>query len=111
MYLKRVELKNTGPIEHLKIECCFNNDGSPKPIIFVGQNGSGKSVATAHVVSALIAAHGEVFEDSDVENGKVYKLRSSSYIRHGAEYSTGDVHFSNDFSVHEAQFSKPKNQH
>jgi predicted ATP-binding protein involved in virulence len=111
MYLQQLILNNTGPIEHADIECRFNEDGSPKPIVFVGQNGSGKSVAIAHVVSALIAAHGTVFEDSDVEKGKVYKLRSPSYIRHGAAYSTGEVHFSNNFSVHEAQFSKPKSQH
>ena len=111
MYLQRLELKNTGPIEHAKVECRFNADGSPKPIVFVGQNGSGKSVATAHVVSALINAHGTVFEDSDVEKGKVYKLRSPTYIRRGAEYSTGEVHFSNNFSVYEAQLAKPKNQY
>ena len=111
MYLQRLELKNTGPIEHAKVECRFNADGSPKPIVFVGQNGSGKSVATAHVVSALIDAHGTIFEDSDVEKGKVYKLRSPTYIRRGAEYSTGEVHFSNNFSVSEAQFLKPKNQY
>lgn len=110
MYLQRLELKNSGPIEHVNIECQFGEDGSPKPIIFVGQNGSGKSVATAHVVSALIDAHGTVFEDSDVEAGKVYKLRSPSYIRHGEEYSTAEVHLSNDFSVYEAVFVKRKNQ-
>ncbi|WP_321447318.1 AAA family ATPase [uncultured Cohaesibacter sp.] len=108
MYLQRVELVNTGPIEHVKITCRFGDDGSPKPVVFVGQNGSGKSVATAHVVNALIAAHGTVFEDSDVEKGKVYKLRSPTYIRHGAEYSTAEVHLSNNFSVYEAQFAKQK---
>lgn len=111
MYLQRLKLKDTGPIEHADIVCRLNEDGSPKPIVFVGQNGSGKSVATAHVVSALIDAHGTVFENSDVESGKVYKLRSPTYIRRGADYSTAEVHFSNDLSVHEAQFAKPKNQY
>ncbi|NHM20948.1 hypothetical protein [Tritonibacter mobilis] len=108
MYLQRLELVNAGPIEHVNIKCRFNDDGSPKPIIFVGQNGSGKSVATAHVVSALIAAHGTVYEDSDVEEGKVYKLRSSTYIRRGAEYSIAEVHLSDNFSVFEAQLVKLK---
>lgn len=108
MYLQRLELKNTGPIEHADITCKFYADGSPKPLILVGQNGAGKSVAVAHVVNALIEAHGTVFDDSDVEKGKVYKLRSPTYIRHGAEYSTAEVHLSNNFSVYEAQFDKPK---
>ena len=108
MYLKRLDLKNTGPIEEASIECRFKDDGTPKPIVFVGQNGSGKSIATAHVVSALIAAQGTVFEDADVEKGKVYKLRSPAYVRHGSEFSVGEVHFSEDFFVSEAQFLKQK---
>ena len=110
MYLQRLKLVNTGPIEHANIECRFGEDGSPKPIIFVGQNGSGKSVVTAHVVSALIGAQGTIFEDSDVEQGKVYKLRSPTYIRHGAEYSMAELHLSNDFYVYEAQLLKRKNE-
>lgn len=108
MYLQRLALVNTGPIEQLEITCRFNQDGSPKPVVFVGQNGSGKSVATAHVVSALLDAQGNVFADSDVDDGRVYKIRSPSYIRHGAEYSTAEVHLSNNFSVYEAQFVKQK---
>jgi hypothetical protein len=110
MYLQRLKLVNTGPIERVDIECRFDDDGFPKPIIFVGQNGSGKSVVTAHVVSALIEAKGTVFEDADVEKGKVYKLRSSAYIRHGAEYSTAEVHLSNNFSVYEIQLNKQKSK-
>ena len=108
MYLKRLVLINTGPIEHAAIHCRFGEEGHPKPLIFVGQNGSGKSMATAHVVSALIAAHGTVFDDSDVEAGKIYKLRSSSYIRDGEEYSMSEVHLSDEFSVYEAQLRKKK---
>lgn len=110
MYLERLELKNTGPIHQASIDFRLNDDLTPKPIIFVGQNGSGKSVATAHIVNALIDAHGTVFEDSDVEQGRVFKLRSPTYIRHGKQYSTGEVFFGNDFSVHEAQLSRQKNQ-
>lgn len=109
MYLKQLELKNTGPIEHANIICQFNDDGSPKPVILVGQNGSGKSVATAHIASALISAHGTVFENPDVKKGKVYKLRSPAYIRNGATYSCGELHFSNDYHVCEIQLVKEKN--
>jgi len=110
MYLQRLELVNCGPIENANIECKFGNDGAPKPIIFVGTNGSGKSIATSHIVSALIAAQGSVFEDSDVEEGKIFKLRSPAYVRHGAEYSTATVHLSGGFSVFEVQLQKMKSQ-
>lgn len=111
MYLKSLELVNTGPIEKLKIDCGFNADGSPKPIMFVGQNGSGKSLAIAHIVNALLEAQSAVFIDSDIEKGKVFKLRSPSYIRNGSDHSTGNITFSNDFNVNEIQLSKDKNQY
>ncbi len=111
MYVTRIELRNTGPIEHARIECRFNDDGSPKPIVLVGQNGSGKSVATAHLVSALLEAQGTVFEDSDVESGKVYKLRSASYVRTGAKYSTAEIEFSGNFTVSELQLTVAKKEY
>ncbi|MUZ76237.1 hypothetical protein GOZ90_26795 [Agrobacterium vitis] len=111
MYLRRLELTNTGPIKQVKIECRFNEDGSPLPIIFVGQNGAGKSIATAYVVSALIAAQVAVFDDADVEKDRVYKLRSPSYIYHGQTYSIGSVYFDNDMFVSELQLLKIKKEY
>ena len=111
MYLKKLKLTNTGPIQHAKIECLFDDDGYPNPIIFVGKNGSGKSLAIAHVVNALINAHSTVFENSDVEKGKVYKMRSADYIRHDASYSAGEISFSNGFNVSEIQLIKSKNRY
>ncbi|MAM09286.1 MAG: hypothetical protein CML23_02245 [Rhizobiaceae bacterium] len=108
MYLRRLKLVNTGPIERADISFRFGDEGLPKPVIFVGQNGSGKSVAISHIVNALIAAQGIIFEDSDVEEGKVYKLRSPSYIRHGENYSVSEVHLSDNIYVHEMQLAKTK---
>ena len=110
MYLKQLKLKNTGPIEHIDIECQFDDEGSPQPVIFVGKNGSGKSIVTSHIVNALIDANGVIFDNADVEKGKVYKLRSPSYIRHGTEYSTAEVHLTNSFSVYETQLTKLKKE-
>lgn len=84
MYLEKLELINTGPIDHVVIEPEFNADGTPKPLVLVGQNGAGKSIAISHIVSALISAHSQVYEDGDVETGKVYKLRSPLYIKTGS---------------------------
>jgi hypothetical protein len=40
MYLKNLVMKNIGPIEELSIELPFDANGNPKPIIFVGENGT-----------------------------------------------------------------------
>ena len=111
MYLEKLELIDIGPIEHLNLQCQFSDDGNPKPVILVGTNGSGKSLAIAHVVNSLISAQGKIFEDSDVDTGKVYKLRHPHYIRHGATYSIGKLHFSDGFFVSEIQLAKPKSEY
>ena len=39
MYVKRTQLVNYGPIEHLDITFPFDGD-TPKPILLVGENGT-----------------------------------------------------------------------
>ena len=43
MYTKRIQLVNYGPIDHLDITFPFEGD-TPKPVLLVGENGSGKSI-------------------------------------------------------------------
>ena len=43
MYAKRIEIEYYGPISQLEIDLPFDND-IPKPIVLVGENGSGKSI-------------------------------------------------------------------
>jgi hypothetical protein len=37
MYLKKLAIKNYGPINELNIELPFKEDKTPKPVIFVGK--------------------------------------------------------------------------
>jgi signal recognition particle GTPase len=43
MYLKNIAIKNIGPIEDFVCELPFKENGEPKPVIFVGENGSGRT--------------------------------------------------------------------
>lgn len=52
-YLKNLILHNVGPVENLTIEAEFDAEGNPKPIVFVGTNGSGKTIALTTVVDGL----------------------------------------------------------
>ena len=53
MYAKRIQIDNYGPIEHLDINLSFEGD-TPKPVILVGKNGSGKSIFLSHIVNVRI---------------------------------------------------------
>lgn len=108
MYLRRLEIENTGPIGELALDFPFDKLGRPLPVVLVGKNGSGKSIALAHIVTAMIDARSAVYEDGDVEKGKVYKLRSPTYITRGASYSRAAVKFDDDFFQSEMQLGVRK---
>lgn len=111
MYTKRIQLVNYGPIEKLDIELPFEGE-TPKPVILVGENGSGKSILISHIVNGLIAAKGVAFPESpEVEPGKVYKLRSSAYIKPGGEYFFARVDYDGSFYTSEIRTRRSKQEY
>lgn len=111
MYFKDIILKNVGPIEELSYNFPFVDNGKPKPLILVGTNGSGKSIFLSHLLNLLMTAQGIVFDDAEVERGKVYKFRSPQYIRNGSSYSYAKVSFGPDFSYYEWQLNCSREDH
>ena len=108
MYVKRVRIMNYGPIEALDIEFPFDGD-KPKPVVLVGPNGSGKSVLLSNIVNGLLYAQSEAYPESpEVEQGKVYKLRSPQYVTSGKEYSFTQVNFMDLSPVRELNLIKQK---
>lgn len=55
MYTKRIQIHNYGPIDRIDISFPFEDD-NPKPVLLVGENGSGKSIVLSHIVNGLITA-------------------------------------------------------
>ena len=101
MYTKRIQLANYGPIQKLDIEFPIEGD-LPKPVVLVGENGSGKSILLSHIVNGLILAKDAIYpETSELERDNVYKLRSSSYIKSGTEFYFGRVDFEEGLFVEE----------
>jgi len=108
MYAKRIQISNYGPIEHIDITLPFNEE-NPKPILLVGENGSGKSILLSYIVNGLMKAQGSVYpENSEVEKDKVYKFRSPLYIKTGDEYYFGRVEFEQDLHYEELQLNELK---
>ena len=101
MHTKRIQLTNYGPIDKLDIQLPFA-DETPKPAVFVGQNGSGKSILLAHVVNGLLRAKDIVYPATpEVEPGRVYKLKTNFYIKSGSQFSFSRVDFENGWYVSE----------
>ena len=102
---------NYGPIDHLDITFPFE-EASPKPVLLVGENGSGKSILLSHIVNGLVSAKAVGYPESpEVEAGKVYKIRSGSYIKSGAEYYFGRVDFQDGIFVVEMRSKRQKQEY
>lgn len=101
MYVNQLQLRNYGPIEGLDIVFPFEAD-KPKPVVMVGQNGSGKSIALSHIVNGLLTAQHVAFPDTpEVDTDKVYKLRSPGYIKSGSEFAYSRVEYLGGWQISE----------
>jgi hypothetical protein len=107
MYLKSILLQHAGPIDDLRIEMPF--DGlRPKPLVLVGPNGSGKSTVLSFIVNALISFKQHVFGETEIEQGKVYRIRSPLGIRSGAHFYHSLLKFEHDIQIQEWQLDQTK---
>ena len=109
MLFKKAEIDNVGPLASLCVNFPKAGD-SPKPLIVVGENGSGKSIFLAHLVNTLVVGKQEVYEDVEVEKGKVFKYRSPNYIKSGESYSFSSVEFESGEKVQEWQLSRTRSE-
>ena len=101
MYVKRIQIQNYGPIGALDIEFPFAND-KPKPVLLVGENGSGKSILLSHIVNGLVEAKGVSYPDTpEVDTGKVFKILSTSYVKPRNEFSAVRVDYESQLYAEE----------
>ena len=111
MYTKRIQLVNYGPIEKLDIEFPFDGE-TPKPVVLVGENGSGKSILLSHLVNGLLNAKDIVYpETPEIEPGRVYKFRTNFYIKLGSQYSFSRVDFEENLFVSEITTIRSKQEY
>lgn len=108
MYLKKIALQNVGPIENIELDMRFHDNGNPKPIVIVGGNGSGKTIILSYIINSIISAKQSVYTNTEVQEGKVYKLRSPSYISSGTHYSYANIVFEKDVQIKEWQLIQPR---
>lgn len=99
MYIKNISIKNIGPISELSVEMPFDKDGNPKPIIFVGENGSGKTILQSQVVDSFYEIGSNLFEDVGKQKGfsrNYYKLSGGINLQVGKEQGFSALVFSHN---------------
>lgn len=74
------------------------------------KNGSGKSTVNKFVVNALVGMKQHVFEDIEVEKGRVYRLRSPLAINGIAEFYFARLAFDKGVTLTEWQLNRPKSE-
>ena len=91
--MKRIRIENYGPIPNLDIDLPFDDD-RPKPVVLVGENGSGKSIVLSHIVNGMIEAKHVAYPQSrELDKDKVFKMRDGKYVAVGSDYCFGRVDF------------------
>lgn len=90
MYLKRIHNVNVGPIEDAEINFSFVGD-KPKPIVIVGENGTGKSVLLSNIVDSFYEIASQKFSDARKQNEvsegqQYYKAITPQEIHIGKEF-------------------------
>jgi energy-coupling factor transporter ATP-binding protein EcfA2 len=107
MYLESIALQNVGPIKDFDLALPFV-DGLPKPVVLVGPNGSGKTTVLSFIVNALVAFKQQVFEESEVEQNKVYRVRGALFLRGGESYYHAKLQFAQGLSLEEWVIDRPR---
>ena len=109
MYARRIQITNYGPIGHLDISFPFDDEDKPKPVVLVGENGSGKSILLSHIVNGLVEAKNKAYPlSSEIEAGTAFKVRTGSYIKSGSDAYFARVDFDDKMYTSEIQASRQK---
>ena len=101
IYAERISIKNTASISSIDFPFPFDQHGKPKPLIIVGENGTGKTTAMSFLVDSIIsfaaASHDDVLTASGV--GRLhFRLRIADQ-KIGTEEGYAYIKFKTDIGV------------
>ena len=96
MYLERLFIENYGAVKKLDIKLPFDDNDNPKPIVFVGKNGSGKTLTISSIVDSFYElskiGFDNIFSNSE-QNSPYYRISGGDNIKVGEKYSLAYLKF------------------
>lgn len=96
MYINEMSYRNVGPIGQLDFTFRRNDRGVPVPTIFVGKNGSGKSILLSNIVDAFYEIATKNYQNVSPSWGtghQYYKRFTPAQIQLGQSYMTAFLRF------------------
>jgi hypothetical protein len=110
MYVSKVKFKNYGPLEEVNFEIKNVSEGNPKPIVLIGQNGTGKTLFLSNILHALIEMKRKNYSTLlEVSENNFYRVGSLNYIRAGTLTAYNRIEFTNQASFTEVMTKDYKN--
>jgi len=100
-YLVKLQVENSGALESLDVDLPFSANGLPKPIVFVGENGSGKTTALSFIVDSMLQIAASKFGDVLAHKGLgglFFRVRSAD-VRLGHRYSIAYARYQHEAHV------------
>ena len=89
--------EHVGPIKSVQINMPLNENNTPKPVIIVGENGSGKSTVLSNIVDAFYEIAGTAYENArqhaDGSGHQYYKAIAPIEIMTGQTYMFSYITF------------------
>ena len=100
MYVKKIVCKNVGPIKQVSITPSYTTENNPKPIVFVGENGAGKSTIISNIVDSFYEmarnAYNNACETSEGSGYQYYKAILPNEIHTGAKGMFSCIQYEDD---------------
>lgn len=110
MYVSKVKFENYGPLEEVNLEIKNVSEGNPKPIVLIGQNGTGKTLFLSNILHAIIEMKRKNYSTLlEVSENNYYRVGSLNYIRAGTLTAYNRIEFTNQASFTEVMTKDYKN--
>ncbi|TLD80345.1 hypothetical protein LS70_009190 [Helicobacter sp. MIT 11-5569] len=88
MYVKQIIIKNIGGIESLEINPSFTDEGKPRPVVIVGENGRGKTLLLSNIMDSFYEISSSLFDNISKINNlsrRFYKINESINLKEGSK--------------------------